>query len=44
MIIEWKNGYVLPPSKPGLGVELNEEVLKKYSYDGTKLHLEMAQI
>ena len=42
--IEWKNGYVLPPSKPGLGVELNEEVLKKYSYDGTKLHLEMAQI
>ena len=42
--IEWKDGYVIPPSKPGLGVELNESVLNKYTYDGKKLHLEMAKI
>lgn len=29
--IKWENGYIIPPSKPGLGVELNEEVLSKYA-------------
>jgi len=24
------------PTKPGLGVELNENIIKKYSYEGTK--------
>jgi len=24
--IRWENGYIIPPTKPGLGVELNEEV------------------
>ena len=42
--IEWKKGYVIPPIKPGLGVELREEILDKYKYSGTKLHLEMANI
>ena len=42
--IEWENGYVIPPTKPGLGVELNENVANKYVYEGTKLHLEMAEI
>lgn len=28
--IEWKDGYIIPPNRPGLGVELNEEVLEKY--------------
>tara|TARA_Y100000590_G_C15628108_1_gene980136 strand:- start:83 stop:1261 length:1179 start_codon:yes stop_codon:yes gene_type:complete len=42
--IEWEKGYVIPPTKPGLGVELNEEVAKKYKYTGSKLHLEMAEI
>ncbi len=42
--IKWEKGYVIPPTKPGLGVELNENVIKKYSYEGTKLHLEMAEI
>jgi hypothetical protein len=35
---------LIPPTKPGLGVELNETIAKKYSYTGTKLHLEMAEI
>ena len=42
--IHWEKGYVIPPTKPGLGVELNEKVINKYSYEGTKLHLEMAEI
>jgi galactonate dehydratase len=29
--IKWENGYIIPPSRPGLGVELNEEVLSKYA-------------
>jgi galactonate dehydratase len=27
----WEEGYLIPPDKPGLGIELNEEVMKKYS-------------
>ena len=42
--IRWENGYVIPSNKPGLGVELNESVANKYTYTGTKLHLEMAEI
>ena len=42
--IKWEKGYVIPSKKPGLGVELNENILKKYSYSGTKLHLEMEKI
>ena len=42
--IEWKKGYVIPPTKPGLGVELREEIIDKYKYSGKKLHLEMTNI
>jgi len=42
--IEWKNGYVIPPKKPGLGIELNENIANKYKYTGSKLHLEMSTI
>jgi len=38
--IQWQDGYIIPPTKPGLGVELNEEVAAKHPYTGTKLHLE----
>ena len=24
--IQWEDGYIIPPTKPGLGVELDEEV------------------
>jgi galactonate dehydratase len=27
---KWEDGYIIPPTKPGLGIELNEEVMKKY--------------
>jgi galactonate dehydratase len=40
--IRWENGYVIPPTEPGLGVELNEEVIRNFPYTGDRLHLEMA--
>ncbi|MEQ8815678.1 MAG: mandelate racemase/muconate lactonizing enzyme family protein [Thalassobaculum sp.] len=39
--IRWEDGYVLPPTAPGLGVELNEAVALANPYDGDALHLEM---
>jgi 2-dehydro-3-deoxyphosphogalactonate aldolase len=32
---------VIPPTEPGLGIELNEEVAAAHPYTGTNLHLEM---
>jgi galactonate dehydratase len=40
--IRWESGYVIPPTEPGLGVELNERVLAQHPYKGDRLHLEMA--
>ncbi|MCG8355889.1 MAG: mandelate racemase/muconate lactonizing enzyme family protein [Kiloniellales bacterium] len=37
----WEEGYVIPPSEPGLGVELDEAVAERHPYEGDKLHLEM---
>jgi galactonate dehydratase len=41
--IQFEDGHVIPPTTPGLGVELNEEVALANPYTGTALHLEMAQ-
>jgi L-alanine-DL-glutamate epimerase-like enolase superfamily enzyme len=40
--IVWEQGYVIPPTAPGLGVELNEAVALAHPYSGDLLHLEMA--
>ena len=32
--IQWEDGYIIPPTKPGLGVELNEEVASRHPYTG----------
>jgi galactonate dehydratase len=37
--IRWESGYVIPPSGPGLGVELDEAVAERHPYDGDELHL-----
>ncbi len=37
--IRWEDGYVIPPSAPGLGVELDEDVAERHPYDGDELHL-----
>jgi galactonate dehydratase len=41
--IRWEAGYVIPPTEPGLGVELNEELIARHPYKGDMLHLEMTQ-
>ena len=41
--IKWQDGYVIPSSEPGLGVELNEAVAEANPYTGTMLHLDMTQ-
>jgi galactonate dehydratase len=39
--VRWESGYVIPPTEPGLGVELNEAVIARHPYTADRLHLEM---
>ncbi len=39
--IQIEQGRILPPTKPGLGAGLNEDLARDNPYAGTKLHLEM---
>ncbi|MEX2202134.1 MAG: mandelate racemase/muconate lactonizing enzyme family protein [Dongiaceae bacterium] len=41
--MRWEDGYVIPPTAPGLGVELNEKVAEAHPFTGTGLHLEMGE-
>ena len=41
--IRWEDGYVIPPTTPGLGVELDEDVARAHPYDGDDLHVAMAE-
>ncbi len=37
---EWEDGYLLPPTAPGLGIEFNPDALGKYPFEmGELLHL-----
>ncbi len=38
----WEDGYVIPPTAPGIGVELDEDVARAHPYAGAELHLGMA--
>jgi L-alanine-DL-glutamate epimerase-like enolase superfamily enzyme len=31
-----ENGYLIPPEKPGLGIELNEEALERFAFSGAE--------
>jgi len=33
--------FIIPPIRPGLGVELNEEVTARHPYTGQRLYLEV---
>jgi 2-dehydro-3-deoxyphosphogalactonate aldolase len=35
--IRWEDGYIIPPTDPGLGVELDEEKLTQYPFSGEQL-------
>jgi galactonate dehydratase len=39
----WQDGFLLPPESPGLGVELDDDVLARHPYRGDLLHLEMGE-
>lgn len=39
--VQWQDGYVIPPSEPGLGVSLNESAARENPWTGSALHLEM---
>ena len=41
--IRFEQGMVIPPTAPGLGVELNDAVALAHPYAGDALHLEMTQ-
>ncbi len=41
--MQFEQGHVIPPTAPGLGVELNEEVARTHPYTGDMLHLDMTQ-
>jgi galactonate dehydratase len=41
--IRWEDGYVIPPTGPGLGVELDEDVARAHPYTGDALHLDMTE-
>lgn len=40
--IDWQDGYVIPPTAPGLGVELNDAFIADNPYTGDALHLELS--
>src|SRR5512135_14804 len=33
---EVQNGYLIPPEKPGLGIELNQTALERFAFSGTE--------
>ena len=39
--IRWEEGYVIPSTEPGLGVEVDEAVAAAHPHEGEALHLEM---
>jgi galactonate dehydratase len=40
--IQWEDGFIIPSNEPGLGVELNMDVVRAHSpYTGERLHLLM---
>ena len=41
--MRWEEGYVIPSSEPGLGIELDEAVALAHPYTGKEVHLEMTE-
>jgi len=39
--IRFEDGYIIPPTEPGIGVELDEAVAAAHPYTGDALHLDM---
>ncbi len=41
--IRWEDGFIHPPTAPGLGIEFDEGLARAHPYTGDKLHLEMQE-
>ncbi len=41
--IEWEDGYVIPSSAPGLGVELDDDAIAAHPYQDDQLHLTLEE-
>ncbi len=41
--ISWENGYIIPPTDPGIGIELNEKVAEAHPYTGEDVFPSMEQ-
>ncbi len=41
--IQWEDGYVAPPTGPGLGIEVDEDLARAHPWRGDRLHLEMSE-
>ncbi|SNR64979.1 mandelate racemase/muconate lactonizing enzyme family protein [Puniceibacterium sediminis] len=41
--IQIENGFILPPTAPGLGIEVDETLARAHPYTGTGLHLQMQE-
>ena len=41
--IRWEDGYIIPPTVPGLGIELDEEVAERHPYTGDILYIDMVE-
>lgn len=41
--IRWEDGYIVPPTAPGLGIEFDEALARAHPWQGTGLHLEMQE-
>jgi len=41
--ISWENGYIIPPTAPGIGIELNEEVAEAHPYTDKDVFPSMEQ-
>ena len=41
--ISWRDGYIITPDKPGLGIDFNEKIALNSPYKEKSLHLEMQE-
>ena len=41
--LQWKDGYIIPPDVPGLGIEFDEELALAHPFTGDGLHLQMQE-
>jgi galactonate dehydratase len=42
-MIRVENGHVIPPERPGLGIEVDEDLARAHPFTGTGLHLQMQE-